>query len=179
MTRLWQFVPPDLTPHRPCCPPAVPGLKELRLLVLGFSPPEWDSVLQHSHLTSLVLANCWFYKGAGAQPLRVLNALQQLEMSGPRDDEGYPVSPPPCLQLAGCSQLTSLTLSSCDLGDLPPGLTTLSALCSLHVRCDDLSAAQHWSDLTHLRQLTQLKLERCYLEEVPEPLSHLTALRNL
>jgi len=157
----------------------VPGLKELVLVGLGFSPPEWDSVLQHSRLTSLVLTNCWFYEGAGAQPLRVLTALQQLEMCGPRDDDGYPISPPPCLQLAGCSQLTSLALASCDLGDLPPGLTTLFALRSLHMRCDDLSAAQRWADLTHLRQLTQLKLERCYLEEVPEPLSHLTGLHNL
>ena len=131
----------------------------------------------HSRLTALRVSDCFFERRG--EPMRVLPALQRLKVRAPGDDRGLPVPPPLCQQLAGCTRLTSLSLELCALGDLPPGLSTLSALRQLALRRDDLRAAARWPDLTTLRALTRLELQRCNLARLPTLLSRCTGLRSL
>lgn len=159
------------------------GLEALHLANLFISRAAWQAVLRHSGLTSLRLQACLFATAQGkpvcTQPLRALPALQHVEMSGPASETGYPIAPQPSRHLPGCSQLTSLDLRMCDLGDMPPGLSTLTALRKLKLWYDNLRDAERWAELGRLPQLTHLHLELCLLEEVPKPLSRLTGLHTL
>lgn len=172
-----------LTNRRLSCRCAVAGLEALHLWGLFMHRPAWDAALHHSQLTCLDLQLSHWAQGeahwAGSQLLRVLPALQHLEISAQLDEEGQAPNLLPCLQLAGCSRLTSLALEQCGLTELPPGLATVSALQRCRLVDSNLRRAQRWPDLTLLHQLTDLELCRCLLDGIPAPLSCLTALRRL
>lgn len=163
---------------------AVAGLEALRLFALFICPSALEAVRHHTRLTSLIVAQCQFSwqlqaAAAGAQPLCVFSALQDLQLSAALGDFAAPEALPLCDQLAGCSHLTSLSIEESDMRELPPGLSTLSALQRCTFRYIDLHAARRWAELAVLGQLTDLTLGGCRLTAVPMSLSHLTGLCRL
>lgn len=177
--------PESRLPLTPACFPAaaVVGLEALHLWRLSVGRPVRDAILLNSQLTSLQLLACWFSQWAGhwagCRTLRALAGLQDLAASGQMDEEGQPVPPLPCLDLAGCSRLTALSLTECGLRELPPGLSTLSALQRCALSSNRLDRAYGWPGLTHLHQLSDLDLGACSLTTVPASLSRLTGLQQL
>lgn len=119
-----------------CIPPrsmtlaASTGVLELHLHFLGVPLLAWKAVMAHTQLTALHVSSC-FYEARGAA-LRTLPALQRLQLRAPEGDGGYPVPPPLCHQLAGCTRLTSLSLEYCDCRDVPPGCWGCGAHAEVH-----------------------------------------------
>ncbi|GAB4814313.1 hypothetical protein N2152v2_001359 [Parachlorella kessleri] len=161
--------------------PRLPALKDLTLKGgILYDARLMDSTQQQTQLTSLAVRMVGSLAGVQVAAPASMLKLRSLSLSGFRR---LGLSSNRQLSagldyLDGLGKLTSLYLSKCGIGMLPPAVRTLTALQRLDA-AGNRSLAAGLEHLAGLSRLSSLRLGGCALTELPPAFSTLTALRKL